>query len=107
MNMGLIVACLPSLRPYLRRNLRSSNTYSLDYVRSANKKSTTTSDWREQGVFEELGEGSVGVKVHPDTRVKLPDVEETELSLDIPRMEPFNDDKRSETGLIEPLEQKR
>jgi hypothetical protein len=73
MMVGLIVTCLPSLRPYFRKSFKSSTADSTPQYHisntigggniTVNRKVTTTNSsgrWREHGQFEELNEGSAG-----------------------------------------------
>ncbi|KAJ4308226.1 hypothetical protein N0V84_012224 [Fusarium piperis] len=53
--VGLIIACLPSLRPYLRRNFGAS--YQYDYNESGRVTKSTGTRRPGQSGFEELGEG--------------------------------------------------
>ncbi|KAL2687929.1 hypothetical protein Neosp_005499 [[Neocosmospora] mangrovei] len=53
--VGLIIACLPSLRPYLRRNFGAS--YQYDYNESGRVTKSTVTRRPGQSGFEELGEG--------------------------------------------------
>ncbi|KAI8668618.1 hypothetical protein NCS57_00673500 [Fusarium keratoplasticum] len=53
--VGLIIACLPSLRPYLRRNFGAS--YQYDYNESGRVTKSTITRRPGQNGFEELGEG--------------------------------------------------
>ncbi|KAM0424901.1 hypothetical protein ACHAPT_009957 [Fusarium lateritium] len=52
--VGLIIACLPSLRPYLRRNFGAS--YQYDYNESGRVTKSTVTRRPGQSGFEELGE---------------------------------------------------
>lgn len=115
--VGLIVTCLPSLRPYLRRNFKASSadeslaqrsrTMNTEGI-SVNRTIITASKparWREHGQFEELDEDHVDdgerkgrvITIGNDVRIKG----RNDTSRDS-----WQDDKRSNNSDIELIQVK-
>jgi hypothetical protein len=97
--MGLIVTCLPYLHPYVQRNNKPINSYSNSHNTSSNK--TTANPLQDDDLFEEKNEGGPSESIGVDRTRESSEVGEITLSPDLPRLEPWNDDGRSDVELVE------
>lgn len=97
--MGLIVTCLPYLHPYVQRNKKPINSYSKSHNTSSNK--TTANPLQDDDLFEGKNEDSPSERIGVDRIRESSEVGEITLSPDLPRLESWNDDSRSDVELVE------